>query len=326
MNRLPAFLALLVPFVAACDSGGPEADLVGTWALTSADTELRVTSRAAQTIPDLTATPSGAVTVSGAVSARLRYVGNIFQFEDFTVLSITEGDPRTGAGLGSELTLQGDGDGTNAYFFPAGDGAFSGYFPGVPSFARSGAQFTVPRLTIEGGDGTVTIGGTLTFPEVRLAASTPTAVRQDPYDAEDGGAAIQFTFEEDGTFRLATTSGNRTTENTGTWETVGAGQVRIGIRENSVTEYVAFDYVVDGGALRLEAAGIDGVSSCEAECLRDVEAQIFAEPRSLTAAESVTVFELQSGAARARASATAGERPGPSWRSAPTVPLLGRTR
>ena len=61
-------LALLLPallLVAACDSSSPEDALVGTWTLTAAQIDTRVTSSTAQTIPDRTVEPVVEREVSG---------------------------------------------------------------------------------------------------------------------------------------------------------------------------------------------------------------------------------------------------------------------
>ena len=325
MPRLAALLSLVL-LLAACDSTEPGDDLVGTWTLTSMARELRVTSRMAQTVPDFSATPTGAITVSGAASSRLDRLDAIYRDDHHAQVQLSSSTVSSQSGGSSWLAFYQSGSDTSADFYDAEQGAyFSGYVSGRELFTVSGTRFTVSPMTLGGGGPSVSVGGTLTFPGVALAAGEPTAIPRAGYVDETEGT-VTFEFEDDGTFVTTEIDGNTSVASSGTWEVADDGRVRIGVVDGSVTQYVTFDYAITGGTLQLEAAGLDGLSSCDAECLRQVESEVFAARGTLSAAELVTAFRLRSGGPRAaaRADARAAEAPDrPARRFSPTVPLLG---
>lgn len=327
MSRLSLLLLVALPLVAGCDSADPGDDLVGTWALTSVASDLRVTSRTTQSVPNVAAQPTGALSVSGVAAAQLGYVDYLYGSSDgYVQLQIASADSRMGSETVSQFFLSDSPSQSSAQYFDAQTGGyFSSFSEGPSSLTRNGNRFALAAVSLSDGSGTITVQGSLTFPEIRLAANATTAIPQPSFD-ELGDDAITFTFQKDGTFVLTTTEGNRAEAQSGTWEVTTDDQVRIGIRDGSITEFVTFKYAVDGRALRLEASGIDGISSCSDECLREIEGNLFADTGTLTAAESVSRYELRSsaGQATARVVTQPSRIQGRPLPKSPLLPLLGR--
>ncbi len=323
MSRLAAVLLLIAPLLAACDSSEPGDRLVGTWTLNTIRTDLVVTSSTAQTLADFSATPTGAISVSGAVTRKLSILAQISSWDGGNIQAvITSAAPVTDQGSVSALTVYQDPNGASVEYFDAPRGQyFNEYMPQRTAIQVSGARLTVLPTSIHNGDESVIVGGTLTFPSVAIPAGQPTPV---PTRNSEGLPYLTttFDFEEDGTFVTTEIDGNQAEARSGTWEIVTEGRVRIGVVDGSVTEYVTFDYEIEGETLQLSAAGIDGLSSCDAYCLRQVETEIFAAPNSLTAAELVSSFSLRSGPPGA-AARVAPEGPARRVPFSEMIPLLG---
>ena len=328
MRRTLALASALV--LAACDSAGPtDSDaLVGTWALTGLREELRVTSRADQVLPDLTAEAEGAVDVAGAAPARLPFLAFVVASAEDRLAVFYEREPSAEDGdPGAQLFLYQSGFSDDASFFSGGtDGlAFSADVPeGAALFTSDGAAVTVPPLTLTSGGGLeVVAGGTLTFPEIALAAGESTPVPRRPlFDLfEDEG--ITITFREDGTFETRAAGEDPTA---GTWDATEDGEVTVRIREGGETETVRFAFRVEGGALTLTLSGPGG-DGCDAPCRLDYEATLLAEPGSLTDVASTFIYEFAEAA-----DAEAQRRPAPQARvrpeapGRPALPLVGRPR
>ena len=324
MRRTLALASALV--LAACDSAGPtDADaLVGTWALTGLREELRVTSRADQVLPDLTAEAEGAVEVAGAAPARLPFLAFVVaSAEDrlavFYERERSDGDP------GAQLLLYQSDFSDEASFYGGADGlAFSADVPeGAALFTSDGAAVTVPPLTLTSEGGLeVVASGTLTFPEIALAAGEPTSLPERSLFELFEDEGITITFREDGTFESRAAGDDLTV---GTWESTEDGEVTVRIREGGETETVRFAFRVEGGALTLSLSGPSG-DGCDAPCRLGYEAGLLAEPGSLSDVTSTFVYEF------AEAADAEAQRPAPEARVRPEVPgrpalpLVGRVR
>ena len=320
MRRLAALL-LVLPVLAACDSTEPGDDLVGVWTVSSIGLEYVVTSRTAQTVPDFTAAPSGAISVSGAVNRQLRYVDEIYGGGDgFSLARFTAAAP--GSGPLSELTVSQFGDQSNVSFYDEPTGRdFRADFQGRPSFRVQGTSVEVATSTLYDGSGSVSVSGALTFPGIALAAGEPTAVPAGTLEIDDLVATYEF--EEGGTFTATSFDFDETTTISGTWEATDDGRLRVSTTEGSVTQTTAFTYEVSGSTLRLTATGLGGAGPCTGDCLRQVEGQIFAATNSLTAVSEGLSITLRSGrsAAAARPAPEGARRARPI---PPAVPFLGR--
>ena len=325
MRRL-ALAALLASTLAACDSAEPGDDLVGTWTLTSAEFAYLVTSRTAQAVPDLSGQPAGSIDASGAVTARLDYVFDLFGDRDFLQLGVASENLETVQGPYAELFLGqyvSDGVELSGNLNDA-DGQTYGVYLETPTprLTRDGGRFTLAPTALDGG---VTVGGSLVYPEVALPPGEPAEVprRDDVLDPEE---TVTFTFGEDGAFELTATRRNRAVTAEGTWSLTPDGLVRIGIRDENVTEFTTYAFRVDGGTLRLEAADD---AACSADCVRSLEGPLFADPGSLETVAFLERYVLQAGGASARAGL--GARPSDAAsgarRPASTRPagVIGRT-
>ena len=322
MSRLSLLVLLAAPLLAACDSSEPGDDLVGVWTVSSVQTEYVVTSRTAQTLPDLSASPSGAVTVTGDASARFDRLG--FVFSDGMGTSILSLTTSTATGTGSDpdlMIFQSEADSEVRFLDGPSGRYFTGTFPGQTSFGVSGTTLSVPARSLGDGAGAVVVRGSLTFPGIALAAGQPTAVPSGTLDIV--GEATTFEFGDDGGFTVTTRYGNESEVSSGTWKVRDDGRLRIGIVDGTTTETNVFAYEISGGTLRLSASGLDNSASCDAECRRQIEAQIFAAPGSLSALDTNAIITLRSGrpsaSVRVAPEGTRPARPLP-----PTVPILGR--
>ena len=328
-----ALFALALVTLAACDSVGPtDPDaLIGTWSLTGLDEEVRVTSTVDQSVPDLSAQASGAVTASGAEAAQLRFVNRVYRSSEEQSIDLTSADRFTNDGSYSELSISrfGTGEGAQAYgvlYAPSGTG-YSAFGPFVP-FTHDGGRITVPSLTLDDGSGqSVTVGGTLTFPEVALVAGERSVIPRRSFDDEFIEGDASFTFFEDGTFEASTTERNRTTTIEGTWASDMDGEVRIGIRDGNVVETVRYTFEVRDGALRLETTDESiGGGNCPAECRRSYEASTLARAGSFSEVELAIVYRFDEGETRARAAARVAEDGAPRVARRSGIPLFGRIR
>ena len=315
-------LALLLPallLVAACDSSSPEDALVGTWTLTAAQIDTRVTSSTAQTIPDRTVEPTGTIAITGATTASLGSVVNLFADADGTVnLAVESTSPLSTTGY-VQLVLLETATESQASLIDADAGlSYNAYFtPRRSLIARSGGRFTVGPITMSSGTATATASGTLRYPDLALTPGTPAVVErfEEPFDG-----TVRFTFEEDGTFRATAFTPDDDQDVTGTWALVD-GDVRVTVTQGGQTEVVTFRTTVEGNTLELVATDI-GDLSCTDECLSFYESTAFATPGSISAVDFLLTYRFRSGT-------SAAARPVPAARRQneravrPTLPILG---
>lgn len=318
MPRLPLFLlALLV--VAACDSSSPEDALVGTWTLSGVRTDVQATSRTAQTIPDRSAAPTGAITVTGATRASLGRVANLFADPDGNLnLAVESTDPLSTTGY-VQLVVSEFVSESQASLIDADAGlSYNAYFtPRRSLVARTGGRFTVAPVVMSNGNVTATASGILQYPEVALAPGTPTRV--ESYEESIDGT-LQFVFAADGSFRATALAPDDDQSVTGTWEIVGGDEVRITARQAGQTETVTFRYSIEAGTLVLETRDLTE-SDCVDECVEFYEGHLFASRGSLSAINRLTTYRFSN---RAQASARAVEAPARVRRPQPApFPILG---
>lgn len=298
-TALAAFAALLT--FTACDSGGSDDALVGTWTLTGAAEQLVVTSTTTQTLPDLTAEPTGTIEVTGARTDRFSIVDAAFEFGSRRTLIFLDDNPRTATIL--ELTrVESDGPvGAFVAYFASDDQAFirEGEFE---PFVRTGAVISVPTFSVDGGAGTVSIGGALTFPPVSLPAGEPSQI-QRVGGGPDIEGTLRFTFSEDGTFRASASDGDAFESTVGTWS-VSGDQVTV---SGSDGLPITFSFEVQGGALRLSTRdeALGGATRCDAECRRFYEGQTLADRETFTDVEVLAVLEFASSGGAAAGAANA---------------------
>ena len=317
MRSLLAVLALLS--LAACDSAGPEDALLGTWTLTAARTDVEATSRTAQTVPDRSAAPSGAISVTGATRATLSNVVDLFADGEGNINLIVESaSPLSGAGYVQLAVLEGSTE-SQASLIDADAGlSYNAYFtPRRGLITRSGGRFSIAPITLSNGNVTATASGTIRYPEVALAPGTPTRV-QSTDESLDG--TLRFVFGDDGRFSATAFSPDDRQSVAGTWEIVEDGQVRVRVTDAGQTETVTFQYAIEAGILVLEAR--DFVEeTCTGECLRSFEGQLFANPGSLSAVDFLITYRFGT---RTAASARAAEAPPSRYPQRAPLPIVGR--
>ena len=292
--RLACLLTLLLSLT-ACDGGGDGDALVGTWRLDALTETVRVTSRTTQAVPDFSANPAVSVTASGARSADLDVVVLLTGGNGGIDLLLSTDEAFTpGTGSGAELTVIQIPQSAQASFtsFDGSAGEqFSGFFGNGTVVARSGGRFTIPTLTLN-GTGTVTVGGTVVYPEITLAPGEPTEVR--PYEQALEGT-LSVTFDAEGTFTARANGEGGLASATGTWERLDAGRVRLTASGAGVIESGVFEVSERGGALVLKGENLDRDGPCGTACVRQVEGEVFAEAGSLSAASFVTTFRFRAG-------------------------------
>ena len=315
MRTLLPLLALLS--LAACDSGGPDDALVGTWTLTHVRADVQATSRTAQTVPDRSATPSGSLSVTGATTASLGTVVNLFSDPDGGVNLAIESSDIGSAGY-VQLVIQELVTESQASLLDADAGlSYNAYFtPRRTLIARTGGRFTVAPVEVTTGNETATVSGAIRYPDLALVAGQPTVLQRNEGAPDE---TIRFVFGDDGTFRATMFSLGDDESVSGTWERVG-DNVRVTVTDSVQTEVVTFRATVTGTTLELEAADLDGFS-CIDECLRFYEGEVFATPGSLSAVSLLITYRFNSGA---QASARASGAPAPPLRSRQAaLPILG---
>ena len=318
-TRPAALLALLLA-LAACDSGGPADEVVGTWALaTFTNREVMVVSTT-QTVIDLTVQPTGAVTVAGSEAASLstlnwagRYGGglefSVASFDGNTspyperrhFLNVTDNDAYRSVRL-----IAGDDQTYVEYALPEGDPA---------PFVREGStyRFTGGSLVAtDSSDRTATLSGALTFGSRTLTAGQRETLSEYRYDT-DPSYRVTYEFTSGGALRIRETQGNRTVERVGTWERTG-DRLRLSMPTEvpGVTETLTYTVARDGGALLL----VDemGAYPCDADCRRYTEQSYGLQPGTLRsyASEAEIRFAPVAPRADARAEGAAPARPAPA--------------
>ena len=319
MTRPAALLTLLLT-LAACDSGGPADEVVGTWALaTFTNREVMVVSKT-QTVLDLTAPPTGAVTLSGSEAASLstlnwagRYGGGLeFSLASFDWNTTPYPERR------HFLTVTDNGAYRNAYLVAGGDQESVEYVlpEGVSApFVREGTtyRFTGGSLVTADSSGrAVALSGALTFGSRTLTAGQRETLSEYRYDS-DPSYRVTYEFTSGGALRIQETQGNRTVERVGTWERTG-DRLRLSTPTETpgVTETLTYTVARDGGALLL----IDetGAYPCDADCRRYTEQSYGLEPGTLRSygPETEVRFVPVAPRADARADGLAPARPAPA--------------
>lgn len=301
-------LALVLP---ACDSAGdtgPDA-LLGTWNTQSGTSETFITVSQSQSLRDPFSPGTGMVTVSGSISGTLRY-GFASIDPSSTRVTLTDA-PLTNGNVLVGLTVTVTPTGQRLVAGTAADRSFRLDAAQAPLPATIGpdgvviAQTTLPEV---GGNGSVTVGGQLTFARIAAAAGQDVRLMSSAFTRADA-SRLSVTFDADGTYRQVNQD---LSASTGTWADVGSGQVRIRIGANTP---VTFMYTVRGSALTLVAnevtTGADLASAAE-----QFTALYGAVPGTLTGlrSASTTVFARGSGSAQP-ASQPVAARPSPSTAS-----------
>ena len=287
----PVCLLALLLALTACDSGGDADAIVGTWQLDAVTEAVRVTSRTAQIVPDLSVAPTSSVTASGVRTADLDIVeflsGGNGGIE--ILLATDEGGPPTGANLAvTQIPRSAQATLTD---FDSGE-QFSGFFGDGTVVTRSGGQFTVPALLLNGNGGEVTVGGAVVYPEVTLAPGEPTEVR--PY-VQDLEGSLTVTFEAGGRFSAQASGPGGNASAAGAWERLDAERIRLTSSDGGVIESGVFEVSEVGRALVLKGENLDRDTPCGTSCVRQVEPEVFAEEGSLSAASFITTFRFRSG-------------------------------
>lgn len=320
MTRAAASSALLLTgllALTACDAGGPDDEVVGTWSLASFTNREVMTVSRTQSVIDLTAPAAGAATLDGSETATLstvNYVGRYGAGLDFWVASFdwyTSPVPArrhflnvtdTGTPGWARAVAEADQDWVE-YTTPEG---------GAAPFTRDGAtyRFTGGRLAAtDSSERAVTVGGAITFGTRTLTAGQAETISEYTYDA-DPYYRVRYAFEPGGTFRVEESQGNRTVERVGTWERTGT-RLRLSTPTGveGVTETLTYTVARTGGALVLTDDA--GASSCDAACRQYMEQAWGLEPGTLRSYATLAEVRFVSVAPRANLQTDAAAPPRP---------------
>lgn len=309
MRALPLLAALLV--LAACDSSGDSspdgsfpAALVGTWSLTSTESEEIATSGVAQSYADFNGPATGQITIAGDEAGELRYVASINARPDNPsrqayLLSYDPLSPLPPSTTRFGLNLYWDGN----YGYAGADLTVSSSLRVVTY--RTDTQLTAAPFSIVDGrlhvdpvtlttpfdaGRQVQVSGEMAFPIRMLAAGERTRVRQAT-EPSDGG--FRYTLGAAGSYRAERDTSPNTTESvTGTWA-VDGNLLLLSVMRGEITETQTFAYSVTEGQLRLTYPD----SSCRGDesCLYNAAATLGLTPGTLTAYDYVRTLVFTSG-------------------------------
>ena len=293
------FLLALLLSLTACDSStdADADDVVGTWRLEALTEAVRVTSQTAQMIPDLSATPTASVTARGARTADLDVVlflsGGSGDGGTELFLS-TDEDFVPGTGTGAHLSVSqipGSAQAVLTSFDGSTGEQFYGFFGDGTIITRSGGRFTIPPLMLDGA-GTVTVGGTVVYPEITLVPGQPTEVRSY---AEDLEGTLTVTFEAGGRFSVRANGPGGSASATGTWERLDADRIRITSSSDGAIDSGVLEVSEAGSVLVLKGENLDRDAPCGTACIRQLEPEVFAEAGSLSAVSFITTLRFRAG-------------------------------
>ena len=288
MRRLLA-LALL-PCLAACDSAvDPPASsaspLVGTWASAEEATETLVTSRLDQSVPDFSARGTGEITVSGAVSAQLQYVTRTYRRDGLASVSFASvRQPQAPGEMAVQIDAQTDGGAGLGFValravagVPNADIQYDDAGDVTSPFSFDKGRFTLQETTLtaeDGSDRRVVVGGTLSFPSLRLAGGVETRVDVD----RRAGGEYSLSFSDDGRFVNRSADGF---ESRGTW---AAGRDDVLTLTYSGSSPERYTYAIEGETLSLTFSPPQG---CVQECAERYPESLYAPVGSFSSVRYV---------------------------------------
>ena len=316
--RGAALLACLISLV-ACDSGGPDDEVVGTWTLAAYTTRDVATVSRTQAVLDANARPDGAATIEGDQTGSVSHLNWVSRYGGALEFSLLSYDPDGPAPVDQQIVTVTDGAAypgerpKNLQVTTYGPDA-PGYFPlasDADPFTRSGWSFRFRDVALGQSDGSgrsVRVGGAVVLGSRELVAGTPTALTEYAGGA-DPSYTLVYEFEVGGTLRVRVSHGNRTVETLGMWERDGARlRLTAPYGDYGASETVSYVASRSGGDLVLidDAAG----SSCDRSCRQSMEEAWGMEAGSLERYQTEVEVRFRPSAARASARAT-GLRAGP---------------
>lgn len=275
----------LVALLSACDSAAPSApdSLVGTWELADLTSETLVTSRIDQSFPNFSAQGEGRITVSGAVTADLRYVLYSIRQGGTDDVAFADAPSFPISGPITTLLVRREPSAVATLNVRANDRDDRFDDDGAVSIEYNGGRFQVVAPTLRASDGSgrqARAEGTLTFPLIALRAGQETTIETQ----QDEVVRRTLTFSDTGTFTLTSVSGPPLQ---GAWAAGpdGALELRYGSEPPDYSSQPRASYTVDGNALRISLSFPNG---CTQECVPAYAASRYADPASLSAVRYVT--------------------------------------
>lgn len=315
----PVVLCAALLALAACDTGEPDDELVGTWTLSAGTTRELATVSVSQRVLDASLPPEGAASVSGSETAQAFYLNYVSRYGDVIEFALLSYDPNAatypdrrhyvmvadGQGYRGVRLLAEDASEYLEYGMPEGSAA---------AFTRSDWSFafqSVPLVAYDGSGRTARVGGTVALGSRSLAAGAPNVLSEYRFDLGEPHR-ISYTLAADGTLTIRETEGNRSVERVGSWERVG-DRVRLSvpIENGTATETLEYGISFDGAVLVLTDDDVG--PSCDAACRESVEYSWGMQPGTLRSYRSeLSIRLVASPPAQAAARAVAPRPPLPS--------------